>query len=101
MCTATVAARGDAAVSRSGEVTGVASGARHRARTAETCKQMVRADRAIRAATLPSGFRVLTLKLVYANVGQEPTIRSFRPKRTFWSDPSGWDRPCEEDGNGN
>ena len=101
MCTATVAARGDAAVSRSGEVTGVASGARHRARTAETCKQMVRADRAIRAATLPSGFRVLTLKLVYANVVKNRPSEVFARNRPSIRDRSGWDRPCEEDGNGN
>jgi hypothetical protein len=68
MCTATVAARGDAAVNRSGEVTGVGSEPCHRERDPRTFQQTVRADRAIHAATLPSRFRLLTLKLVYANV---------------------------------
>ena len=62
---------------------------------------MARADRAIRAATLPSGFRPLTLKLVYANVGQEPTIRSFRPKQTFCTQRLRVGPTREEDGNGN
>jgi hypothetical protein len=68
MCTATVAARGDAAVNRSGEVTGVGSEPCHGERHPGTFQQMLRADRAIHAATWPSGFRPLTLKLVYANV---------------------------------
>ncbi len=62
MCTAIVAAQGDAAVNRSGEVTGVGSKPRHRERDPGTFQQMLRADRAIHAATLPSGFRPLTLK---------------------------------------
>jgi len=62
---------------------------------------MGRADRAIRAATLPSGFRVLTLKLVYANVVKNRPSEVFGRNRPSIRDHSGWDRPCEEDGNGN
>jgi hypothetical protein len=49
MCTATVAARGDAAVSRSGEVTGVASGAPSPLADNGDVQQMVRVGRARRA----------------------------------------------------
>jgi len=64
MCTATVAARGDAAVRRSGEVTGAASGRVTASGTRGRSSKCCGADRAIRAATLPSGFSLSDLRSV-------------------------------------